>query len=585
MNKRRIAKLMSLLIVFALVYSGLTTIKSKAAVEGNDLLNEVQIRDEKGYKISGKKSAKWVDEKQEIAEVKFSVTAQKRTETVDEIDSADIVLIIDTSSSMLEVDANGVNKLIKVKDAAKAFAGNLLNGHNNFTFSVISFNDNATSCIKRSNSLSLVQNAIDGITSGKNLGTNIQSALATAEDIVKECKSKKQLVFLLSDGEPTYSYAATGYDLRYSMVTVGLQYLIGYGNNYKITVENGSVSNESRYKIEYVDADSNNQTIIIDNHGVTTIAHAKWFAINHPNATLYAIGYGTQGNVNAEAVMSNMVTNQSLYRLADINTNPYPKAEDILTTLSTSVEKTVNTVTNASLTDVIPDYFTLDTTKLPRNVTYEAGTLTWNLGDISDPEGKDSFTYDLTIYLKIDKSKLNIKKVQEDDNMVETNVSCNLEFNINTEMRASVPTTREIGDGERQNANPKLPVTFKEQPPVNPQPPVDPQPPVNPQPTIISTQPVSPTVTVSPTPTIVPPTPTPVEESEEVPEEELPEGSPVLDQDKISIGSENIKDESIPEGSAKLPQTGTLPVELFYGIGTACIALGGVIAKGKKKEK
>jgi len=101
------------------------------------------------------------------------------------------------------------------------------------------------------------------------------------------------------------------------------------------------------------------------------------------------------------------------------------------------------------------------------------------------------------------------------------------------------------------------------------------------------------TPTPSPTPTATP-TPTPIEEEiietpetpqgpvEEEPEEEIippqpetPQGAPEEEVD--------LDDVETPQGD--LPKTGTTPTVVFFGLGAACIMLGGVMLKGIRRRE
>ncbi|MBP5159096.1 MAG: LPXTG cell wall anchor domain-containing protein, partial [Lachnospiraceae bacterium] len=59
-----------------------------------------------------------------------------------------------------------------------------------------------------------------------------------------------------------------------------------------------------------------------------------------------------------------------------------------------------------------------------------------------------------------------------------------------------------------------------------------------------------------------------------VPEPEVPASEPEIE----------LPEPEVPAGEA-LPQTGTTPVAVFYGIGAACVVFGGVIFFAGRRKK
>ena len=178
------------------------------------------------------------------------------------------------------------------------------------------------------------------------------------------------------------------------------------------------------------------------------------------------------------------------------------------------------------------------------------------------------------VLLKLDHTKVPEGYLKENGNYVETNDSCQIEYLDKAGAPVTAITHRIVND-LKEIGNPWLPVITPT--PVTPTP-VTPTPVI---PTPVAPTPVIPTP-VAPTP--VAPTPVaPTPEQEEIPEEEVPEGTTPEEE----IPEEEIPEETIPEGTVEngeLPKTGTIPVELFYGLGSVIVGFGGMtIAKKKKK--
>ena len=158
------------------------------------------------------------------------------------------------------------------------------------------------------------------------------------------------------------------------------------------------------------------------------------------------------------------------------------------------------------------------------------------------------------VLLKLDHTKVPEGYLKENGNYVETNDSCQIEYLDKAGAPVTAITHRIVND-LKEIGNPWLPV--------------------------ITPTPVTPTPVI---PTPVAPTPVaPTPEQEEIPEEEVPEGTTPEEE----IPEEEIPEETIPEGTVEngeLPKTGTIPVELFYGLGSVIVGFGGMtIAKKKKK--
>ncbi len=143
---------------------------------------------------------------------------------------------------------------------------------------------------------------------------------------------------------------------------------------------------------------------------------------------------------------------------------------------------------------------------------------------------------------------------------------------------------------EEPTPTPEEPTPTPEEPTPTPEEPT-------PTPEAPTPTPTTPPIIVLPTPTPEAPTATPTPEPEiEIEEPEVPEGTDEPedievpeDGDTVEEPEEiiDVEEEEIPEGGDVLPKTGTLPVELFYGLG-GIMQVAGItlfVKSGKKKKE
>ena len=398
-RRKKMAKLIAVMITLGMVLGSMKQNVTKAAVPEVDDLSTVEFATEDDN-VYGTKKAEWTSEK-DVAKITFTVNAKPSISEEMETNHADIILVIDSSTSMLK-DKNGnyndygetsETRLARVKAAAKGFVGGILSGNESkVRFGVVSFGNDATDRVKAlttsssmSNDVTTIINSIDSIASGEGIGTNLQAALHMTEGIVTENKSYlqeqgkegKQVVVVLSDGEPTYSYMANGYDVVISNIICSNSILLGDGTLYLLTrVNEEGVLVYTKYRIPYIDNNGQNQEIIIDNHGIVTVAQGKELAY-HTGASIYAIGYGISGNDNANYVLNGIVSGSGFFINADTWTsNGFPDVSQILASIGTPVEVIIPTATNVKMVDQVPERFDVIETSLPQGMTYDAHTRT-----------------------------------------------------------------------------------------------------------------------------------------------------------------------------------------------------------------
>lgn len=161
--------------------------------------------------IEATKTAKWVNEKEGIAEITITVKGEPPEVSTPEVDA---VLVIDLSGSM-----NDNNKLNDAKAAAKKFVDKFFGTSapasykKSVRIAVVGYNGYAEAYAdlteaKNADALyTLFGSGYGSLSAGG--GTNIQDGIYRAQQILKNGRAgAKKVMVVLSDGEPTYSFDA-----------------------------------------------------------------------------------------------------------------------------------------------------------------------------------------------------------------------------------------------------------------------------------------------------------------------------------------------------------------------------------------
>ena len=152
--------------------------------------------------VTVSKTAKWTE--QNAYEITLSVTVPGNVTIPGQ--STDVVLVIDASSSM-----EGSN-IQAAKRAARSFAQKLLaeDISADVNLAVVTYTERPSIECNLTDDLGKVTSAINDITIRNNQGTNIQAGVYQARQLLKDSEASNQVIVLLSDGEPTYSYPVRG---------------------------------------------------------------------------------------------------------------------------------------------------------------------------------------------------------------------------------------------------------------------------------------------------------------------------------------------------------------------------------------
>lgn len=377
--------------------------------------------------IEATKTAKWVNEKEGIAEITITVKGEPPEVSTPEVDA---VLVIDLSGSM-----NDNNKLNDAKAAAKKFVDKFFGTSapasykKSVRIAVVGYNGYAKAYAdlteaKDADALyTLFGSGYGSLSAGG--GTNIQDGIYQAQQILKNGRAgAKKVMVVLSDGEPTYSFDAdVAHTFGQNEETYGVK-----KNNFLYVVSeidhtdrvgSGSAYATGAYHYYYYCKDDKNvqQYYYVQNHGVGTVSEAYW--AKKDGTTIYSIGFGIsqyesggyglpQRETDVYKVAQSLASDDKKFKLAKDG----GELGNVFDGIANEVAK--YTAYNPTVIDTMGKNFEVVSNSLPtdKKVTLKSdGSLEW---DITDGE-LDTTEHKLTFQVKYDKTKLT------DDEMLLTN--------------------------------------------------------------------------------------------------------------------------------------------------------------------
>lgn len=406
--------------------------------------------------IEATKTAKWVNEKEGIAEITITVKGEPPEVSTPEVDA---VLVIDLSGSM-----NDNNKLNDAKAAAKKFVDKFFGKDapasykKSVRIAVVGYNGYATAYAdlteaKDADALyTLFGSGYGSLSAGG--GTNIQDGIYRAQQILKNGRAgAKKVMVVLSDGEPTYSFDANvAHTFGQNEETYGVK-----KNNFLYVVSEidhtGRVGSGSAYATGdyhyyyyYCTDDKNGQQYYyVQNHGVGTVSEAYW--AKKDGTTIYSIGFGIsqyesggygrpQRETDVYKVAQSLASDDKKFKLAKDG----GELGNVFDGIANEVAK--YTAYNPTVIDTMGKNFEVVSNSLPtdKKVTLKSdGSLEW---DITDGE-LDTTEHKLTFQVKYDKTKLT------DDEMLLTNGEAKL---IYSKTEGSEPDQEQsIASGQVEN--------------------------------------------------------------------------------------------------------------------------------------
>lgn len=166
-------------------------------------------------------------------------------------DERDIVLVLDTSGSM------SGTPIEEVKKASTNFVSTILK--EDASIGVVTYESSATMISDFSVNENHLKNTVSGINSGG--GTNIESGLLKAEEMLRSSNAKKKIIVLMSDGAPgsgkvgdeLIAYADTIKDQGIYIYTLGFFESMGGGKSSAQILMEGIASDGCHYEVASAD--------------------------------------------------------------------------------------------------------------------------------------------------------------------------------------------------------------------------------------------------------------------------------------------------------------------------------------------
>lgn len=359
-----------------------------------------------GVKVE--KRAEWTDGKNGKAKITFTLTGG--TMTSQDIPVTDIVLVIDKSASMSK---NGSPKMNNAKKAAVSFVDKFFGtgadqGYKDkVRIAVVSYSGSADTVVGLTNKINDLTSGINNIRADG--GTHIQAGIYRAQQILDADNREKvkKLIVVLSDGEPTYSYAFTATGTftgctktewwescnarltSHGAFTADYTKRLGAGTSFSgMETDNGIFSwnwensgnayvsgtcNKNHDRTQY-GAYAVNGTFTANgssNHGVGTIWEAN--QAKAKGTEIFAVGFGLGADdTNAINTMKGVATDDDHYKAATTS-----DISHIFDTIADTITKAI--AKDATLTDPLGTGFTLTTeggTTYSENIDELSGTET-----------------------------------------------------------------------------------------------------------------------------------------------------------------------------------------------------------------
>lgn len=414
-SKRVLSVLLTLIMILGLLPTSVLAVDeqvpAEVVYEGGETTSEDGL-------VTASKTIKHTGENN--FEITLEVTTKDQVTTTPAEDTH-VVLVIDRSNSMAG------DRIKKARAAAEQFTDIVLGegAADGNQIAVVSYSWNYEDRIGLSGDLSQVKTAIGTVTTGgneRNGGTNIQAGIHRAQEILAaDTSDAKKVILVLSDGEPTYSYQATGtgsWDGCWKGL-VGDHYW-GFGSaknvqftgfNYnKVTGSGSSYWLDGGATIDVTCKHGKSTTVsgeIFSNNGQPAIKEAE-FAKN-AGTEIYSVFLGESGEANAVNTMKGVASGEDHYKLAsDV---------DDLAEIFKGIAGSITTPTDAGIVeDPMGQFIVLgDVSDLAdQGVTRTSTGLEWNVAKAPYKENEDgSKTYTITYPITLDTSAEGFTEGQE----------------------------------------------------------------------------------------------------------------------------------------------------------------------------
>ena len=337
------------------------------------------------------------------ANVTLSVTGNEFTTS----SSLDVVLVLDRSSSMHK---NGSSKLSDAKSAAIELVNNLFANNTEdrtvVQMGVVTFgktvidkwsnstlSSNKNDITNKINAITSDDSDIPGNTNGQ--GTNIQSGLAKANELLKNSTAKNKVVILLTDGEPTlFDYEGETFGTSNSDSEVCIEYS----------------ETETEKVCSFGECEDQPKCITKKKPSDAAKTEANILKNDENKVTIYSVGFGLKDNRydSNDTKQSKKNAREFLQAVATKTESPYYLLAENKDELTKSFSDIVSSITSIAkdvvVTDTVPAGFSLDKEGLKNtygdkvSTTENADgttTITWNIGELKVTEDP-TLTYQVT---------------------------------------------------------------------------------------------------------------------------------------------------------------------------------------------
>ncbi len=287
--------------------------------------------------------------------------------------TSDIVLVIDRSGSM------SGSKLTAAKDAATNFVNTLLGDPNNLStrIAVVSFAGNVTvhnqsEPFKDYTGKADLLAAISGLNASG--GTHTQAGLKQANALLSSSTANYKNIVLLSDGEPTYSYAINDFNSKRNST-----YFEKYGNNWQNNWQNKDSLAVSDYNYSSNKGTGNSIRTYESSTGGSN------YYYNHGNSAVAEAGYAKSAGVIVYSVgLSAGPSGQSVLDGAASPGKSYTASDSDLNAIFQTIAGSIAfAATGAVITDPMGGMFGIEQineTNYQDKIHVNRGTVSWDNG-------------------------------------------------------------------------------------------------------------------------------------------------------------------------------------------------------------
>lgn len=234
--------------------------------------------------------------------------------------------------------SEGDKKIDSAKAAANTFVSSLLATDELKSINrigIVSYAGDVSTNSNLANNKSSLETAIRGI--NENGGTNIQSGIRRAQDLLNSSTADNKCIVVLSDGEPTYSYKATS-----AVATTNSDIDMNYPDDIGFKLTEFSTSNIKGSGNSYTYSGYNVDGRYINNNGVPTISQA--LIAKKLRIEMYSVGFDVTNSSNAIYTMQHVASSVDNFYLA---------TDDLSSVFTNIAGKILKAGTNAKVNNVL----------------------------------------------------------------------------------------------------------------------------------------------------------------------------------------------------------------------------------------